>query len=124
MKINKYLLILIIIGSLCTLGLTLLLFKTTPQGLGWPGIIFFLILFFGMSFSFASTLGFYVRLFYTNNEFFYGNFYTSLRQGAEIAFFLVALLFLQALRIFNIIVFLLLVACFIFFELYFLGADE
>ena len=123
MPINKYLFIIITAGLLAFGGLIWLILKTSPQPLGWPGIVLFFSLFLIACFSFLTTLGFYARLFYTNNELYFNNFYTSLRQGGEGSFFITLILLFQYLHILNLFIVLLLTASFCFFELYFQGKN-
>ncbi|MEI6221726.1 MAG: hypothetical protein WCP97_03085 [bacterium] len=124
MSIKKYIYMLAGTSVLSAIALILYIIYTSPTKVQWWGIILSVLLSFTFCFSFITILGFYARLFYTNNELYYGNFLTSLRQGAEGALFTSIVLIFQVLRITNSIVILLLAATFIFFELYFQGLKE
>jgi len=124
MLMKKYLVSFIIIALISSASLINLVLKSSPLKLGLSGILFFFILLFIMLSSIFTLLGFYARLFYTNNEFFYGNFYLSFRQGLEGSIFIILIMLFQMMRILNIFVFALLLLSFVFFELYFQGTSD
>jgi hypothetical protein len=108
--------------STCVLGLgvwiwTLLTVDPTRATL-FEFILFFAALFIWLVALFALVL-FVVRLFRTNNEFFYGNVVTSLRQGGFVASYIVILSVLQAMRLLMWGEVVLILMAFALFEMYF-----
>lgn len=124
MPLNKYLLITTLTSLLLGGGLLYIITQTSPLERSWQNITLFLILLFLFSFCLLMTLGFYLRLFYTNNESYYRNFSVSLRQAVEGGSLIVTLLTFQLFRVLDAMVALLLITAFLFFELYFLRPPE
>jgi hypothetical protein len=68
---------------------------------------------------FFTLSSFYIRLFRSRNEFYYGNLFVSLRQGALFSGFTTLALLLLAQRAVGWVEILLLFCAVVFFELYF-----
>ncbi|OIP98754.1 hypothetical protein AUK40_01275 [Candidatus Wirthbacteria bacterium CG2_30_54_11] len=99
----------------------------------WLGVIFSIdpsiaapfefVLFYGSLFLFlCGTLtlaGFYVRLLRSNNEFYYGNLLTSLRQASLFSLFATSSLALKGFRVISYVEISLLFIATLLFELYF-----
>lgn len=121
MSLTKYLLGLVAL-SCSSLGFVVwCLFSLRPLQVGWWAVGLMLVAIFFFLAPFLAIIGFYLRLFYANNALYFSNFVVALRQGAEIALFVVMALLFQSFRMLNPLSLVLLAISFICFELYFQG---
>ena len=87
------------------------------------GIVFFISLFFAIVGTFT-IIGFYLRLWFTSNEYYYENITISFRQAILVSVVVVGLLGLQALRILNLFDGILFISSILLLEFYFLARRE
>ncbi len=121
MTLKSYLVGISISTALCWAAWALTIFNIDPANAGNLGLLsFFVSLFFAI----VGTLtigGFYLRLWFSKNEYYFENINISFRQAILAAFSIVGLLILQALRILNLFDGILFVLSIILLEAYFLA---
>jgi len=121
MTLKSYLIGISISTALCWTAWVLTIFNIDPKGAGSLGFLsFFVSLFFAIVGTFTIA-GFYLRLWSSKNEYYFENINISFRQAILVAFSLVGLLVLQALRILNLFDGVLFVLSIILLEAYFLA---
>lgn len=121
MNLSTYLTGIGISTTLCWIAWALTLINVDPYTSGMWGILsFFISLFFAMVGT-LSFIGFYIRLWFTSNEYYYENITISFRQAILASLCLVGILGLQALKIFNLFNGILMVLSVVLLEFYFLA---
>lgn len=121
MTLTSYLLGISISTILCWIAWVLTIINLDPNSAGNLGFLsFFVSLFFAIIGTFT-IIGFYLRLWFSKNEYYYENITISFRQAILLAVALTGLLILQALRLLNIFDGILFVLSIILLEFCFLA---
>ncbi len=124
MTLSAYIIGIAISTALCWLAWVLTLLNLDPKNTGaWGLVSFFGSLFFALVGS-LTIIGFYLRLWFSSNEYYYENITVSFRQALLVTFAFVGLLGLQALKILNIFDGILFVISILLLEFYFLARKE
>lgn len=121
MTLSSYLIGISISTVLCWIAWLLTLFNLDPRTAGALGFLsFFTSLFFALVGT-ITIIGFYFRLWFSKNEYYYENITISFRQAVLASLSVTGLLVLQALRLLNLFDGILLVLSIILLEFYFLA---
>ena len=124
MTLSTYLIGISVSTLLCWTAWGLTIINVDPQTTGSWGIVsFFISLFFAIVGTFT-IIGFYLRLWFTSNEYYYENITISFRQAILVSVVVVGLLGLQALRILNLFDGILFISSILLLEFYFLARRE
>ena len=120
MKLQSYLLGIIISSVICWVAFALTIFYINPENTKVLALSsFFVSLFFALAGTFT-VIGFYIRTFLSHNELYYANINTSFRQGFLLSFGVIGILALQLLNLLNWWDAGLFIAILILVEFYFL----
>lgn len=121
MTLSTYLIGISVSTFLCWVAWVLTIINVDPIATGnWGMLSFFVSIFFAAIGTFT-VIGFYIRLWFSSNEYYYENITISFRQGILLSFVIVGLLGLQSLRILNIFDGVLFVTSILLLEFYFLA---
>lgn len=124
MTLSTYLIGITLSTILCWIAWILTIINLDPNNAGNLGFLsFFISLFFAIVGTFT-VIGFYLRLWFSKNEYYYENITISFRQAILISISIVGLLVLQALRVLNLFDGLLFVASIMLLEFYFLARRD
>lgn len=121
MTLGTYLIGISVSTVLCWAAWVLTLFNLDPSNAGtWGFLSFFTSLLFALIGT-LTIIGFYLRIWFSQNEYYYENITISFRQAILASISIMGLLVLQALKILNIFDGVLFVLSIILLESYFLA---